>query len=248
MATGRQHVEDGLHNPSQCHCSGPASMRRRGHERFDQGPFGIGEVACVAQSNPAISLPSDFSPGHCDSVCCCKPTESHPTEIAQLSFSVRLSDLSGASGPRHRLCAGARLGRSAFSVQALARQGFRSGQSHCRFRRFDRGEEEARLGKTARNLATLLVAATGCDLARELQAKIGRARDQLLTFCDYPGEVDVTNNTSERKLRPCVIQRKMANGYHAMWAAQAEADVRTTIDTARLAGGNPFDVILETLA
>ena len=83
---------------------------------------------------------------------------------------------------------------------------------------------------------------------RELQAKIGRARDQLLTFCDYPGEVDVTNNTSERKLRPCVIQRKVTNGYRAMWAAQAEADVRTTIDTARLAGENPFDVIIATLA
>jgi len=99
-----------------------------------------------------------------------------------------------------------------------------------------------------KQLAALLVAATGCDLARELQAKIARARDQLLTFCDYPGEVDVTNNTSERKLRPCVIQRKVTNGYRAMWAAQAEADVRTTIDTARLNGANPFDVIVAALA
>ena len=99
-----------------------------------------------------------------------------------------------------------------------------------------------------KQLAALLVTPTGCDLARELQAKIGRARDQLLTFCDYPGEVDITNNTSERKLRPCVIQRKVTNGYRAMWAAKAEADVRTTIDTARLAGRNPFDVIVATLA
>ncbi len=64
----------------------------------------------------------------------------------------------------------------------------------------------------------------------------------------YPGEVDVTNNTSERKLRPCVIQRKVTNGYRAMWAAEAEADVRTTIDTARLNGANPFDVIVSILA
>jgi transposase len=99
-----------------------------------------------------------------------------------------------------------------------------------------------------RQLEALLAAPTGCDLAHELQAKIGRARDQLLTFCDYPGEVDVTNNTSERKLRPCVIQRKVTNGYRAMWAAQAEADVRTTIDTARLKGANPFNVILAALA
>jgi transposase len=99
-----------------------------------------------------------------------------------------------------------------------------------------------------RQLAALLTVSTGCDLARQLQAKIGRARDQLLTFCDYPGEVDVTNNTSERKLRPCVIQRKVTNGYRAMWAAEAEADVRTTIDTAQLKGANPFAVVLGTLA
>ena len=99
-----------------------------------------------------------------------------------------------------------------------------------------------------KQLMALLAAPTGCDLARELQAKIARARDQLLTFCDYPGEVDPTNNTSERKLRPCVIQRKVTNGYRAMWAAQAEADVRTTVDTARLKGANPFAVIINTLA
>ena len=102
--------------------------------------------------------------------------------------------------------------------------------------------------KLEKQLAALLAAPTGCDLARELQAKIGRARHQLLTFCDYPGEVDVTNNTSERKLRPCVIQRKVTNGYRAMWAAEAEADVRTTIDAARLKGANPFGVIISTLA
>lgn len=99
-----------------------------------------------------------------------------------------------------------------------------------------------------KQLAVLLAAATGCDLARELQAKITRAQNQLLTFCNYPGEVEATNNRSERKLRPCVIQRKVTNGYRAMWAAKAEADVRTTVDTARLSGANPFQTILATLA
>ena len=33
-----------------------------------------------------------------------------------------------------------------------------------------------------------------------------------------------------------------------MWAAEAEAGVRTAVDTARLKGANPFDVILATLA
>ena len=70
----------------------------------------------------------------------------------------------------------------------------------------------------------------------------------ILTFCDYPGQVDVTNNTSERKLRPSVIQRKVTNGYRAMWAAEAESDVRTAVDTARIKGGNPFAVIVGILA
>src|SRR5487761_372696 len=92
LAPRRQHVENGFHNHPQRRRSGPAPMRWRGHERFDQGPFGIGEVACITQSGSAVSLPSDFGPGHRESVRCCKPTESQLTEIAQLSFSVRLSE------------------------------------------------------------------------------------------------------------------------------------------------------------
>jgi len=33
-----------------------------------------------------------------------------------------------------------------------------------------------------------------------------------------------------------------------MWAAEAEGDVRTTIDTARLKGANSFHVIVGVLA
>jgi transposase len=106
----------------------------------------------------------------------------------------------------------------------------------------------ARKRQLEKRLAELLSVKSGCELAQELQAKIARARHQLLTFCDYPGVVDATNNGSERKLRPCVIQRKMTNGYRAMWAAKAEADVRTTIDTARLKGGATFDIIAAVLA
>jgi transposase len=67
----------------------------------------------------------------------------------------------------------------------------------------------------------------------------------LLTFCDFPGKVDATNNVSERALRPSVIQRKVINGcYRAKWASDAEAAMRTTVDTARLTGANPYRSIL----
>jgi transposase len=99
-----------------------------------------------------------------------------------------------------------------------------------------------------RQLAGLLAAASSCDLTQALQAKISRAREQLLTFLDYPGQVAATNNACERALRPAVVQRKVTNGYRAMWAAEGEAAVRTVIDTARLTpGATVFGTILATV-
>ncbi len=98
-----------------------------------------------------------------------------------------------------------------------------------------------------RRLAEILSAPSRCDLTRALQAKIGRARDQLLVFLDYPGQVAVTNNGCERALRPAVVQRKVTNGYRAMWAAAGEADVRTVVNTARLSGAGTFATILKTI-
>ncbi len=86
-------------------------------------------------------------------------------------------------------------------------------------------------------------------LARDIQSKVRRARHQLLTFAHWPGLVDATNNACERALRPAVIQRKVTNGYRAMWAAEGEADIRTVVDTARLGPGtNAFKTILQTVS
>ena len=99
-----------------------------------------------------------------------------------------------------------------------------------------------------RDLSTILASATDCPLGRDLLGQIRRARDQMLTFCDFAGKVDATNNVSERALRPSVIQRKVANGYRAKWAADAEAALRSTVDTARLAGNQPFHTILGAIS
>src|SRR3954465_6043303 len=96
-------------------------------------------------------------------------------------------------------------------------------------------------------LGAILATASRCDLTRALQAKISRARDQLLVFLAYPGRVEVTNNACERLLRPAVVQRKVTNGYRAMWAAEGEAAIRTVVDTARLTGSSPFGAILKTI-
>lgn len=98
-----------------------------------------------------------------------------------------------------------------------------------------------------RQLGAILATSSRCDLTRDLQAKIGRARDQLLVFLAHPGAVEPTNNGSERLLRPAVVLRKVTNGYRAMWAAEGEAAIRTVVDTARLAGHGLFGTILKTV-
>jgi len=107
---------------------------------------------------------------------------------------------------------------------------------------------KAKRRELERQIDDILQTPTSCAVAAELIAKIARARDQLLTFCAFPGKVDPTNNACERALRPAVIQRKVTNGYRAMWAAEYEAAVRTAVDTAALAGAGPFQTILQTVA
>ena len=99
-----------------------------------------------------------------------------------------------------------------------------------------------------RTIDDIITTPTSCDLAMKLQIRFARARAQLLTFADWPGKVEPTNNACERDLRPAVIQRKITYGYRAMWAAQGEADIRTVVAVARLTPGtNIFGTIAATL-
>jgi len=102
--------------------------------------------------------------------------------------------------------------------------------------------------KLERSLNDILAAPAVCDLARDIQNRMRRARDQLLTFASFPGGVEAHNNACERDLRPAVIQRKNTNGYRAMWSAKGEAAVRTVVATARLtAGADTFSTVLGTI-
>jgi hypothetical protein len=62
---------------------------------------------------------------------------------------------------------------------------------------------------------------------------------RLVTADDYRNTTNVYTG-----LRGDVTLRKVTNGYRAKWAADAEADLRTTVDTAPLSGANPFQTIL----
>ena len=99
-----------------------------------------------------------------------------------------------------------------------------------------------------RGLAELVGTPSACPVAEELRGKMARASPKLLTFLDFPGDVDVTNNACERALRPSVIQRKVTNGFRSMWAAQGDCAVRSVTDTAKLNGHSVWMTINQTLA
>ena len=113
------------------------------------------------------------------------------------------------------------------SALALARQVTALATSTVRSRR----------RRLERVLDDILAAPVRCDLARDIQRRMRRARDQLLTFTVLPGQVEAHNNACERDLRPAVIQRKIANGYRTMWSPAGEAAVRTVVATERLTSG-----------
>jgi len=97
-------------------------------------------------------------------------------------------------------------------------------------------------------LADILASSPKCEIAETVRAKLARASPRLLTFVDYPGEVEVTNNACERALRPAVIQRKVTNGFRSMWAAEGDCAVRTVVDTGKLSGNTPFQTLLTTIS
>ena len=107
---------------------------------------------------------------------------------------------------------------------------------------------ERKRRKLENRLAEILQTASTCDITRALLTKIANARDQVLTFIDAPDLIEPTNNACERALRPAVIQRKVTNGFRAIWGAEADAALRTTVDTAKLSGQNPYASIRKTLA
>jgi len=97
-------------------------------------------------------------------------------------------------------------------------------------------------------IGRILCARSDCEVTSALLRKIANARDQLLTFLDAPGLVQPTNNDCERALRPAVINRKVTNGFRSSWAANADAALRTVIDTERLAGVSPYHAIRNTIS
>ena len=76
--------------------------------------------------------------------------------------------------------------------------------------------------------------------ARRLQKRYQTHRDSLYVFL-YRADVEPTNNSSERDLRPAVIHRKVIGGYRSDWGAEASAILISVMLTARKCGDNLLD-------
>ena len=68
-------------------------------------------------------------------------------------------------------------------------------------------------------------------------------RDSLYVFLDRD-DVEPTNNSSERDLRPSVIHRKVIGGFRSAWGAEASAIRTSILATGRKQGHNLFEAFL----
>ena len=76
--------------------------------------------------------------------------------------------------------------------------------------------------------------------AARLQQRYRSHRDSLYVFL-HRDDVEPTNNSSERDLRPSVIHRKVIGGFRSTWGAEASAIRTTILATARKQGRNLLD-------
>jgi transposase len=76
--------------------------------------------------------------------------------------------------------------------------------------------------------------------AARLQQRYRSHRDSLYVFL-HRDDVEPTNNSSERDLRPAVIHRKVIGGFRSTWGAEASAIRSTLLATARKQGQNLLD-------
>jgi len=75
--------------------------------------------------------------------------------------------------------------------------------------------------------------------AARLQQRYRAHRDSLYVFLQRD-DVEPTNNSSERDLRPSVIHRKVIGSFRSAWGAEASAIRTSILATARKQGQNLF--------
>src|SRR5664279_156350 len=107
-------------------------------------------------------------------------------------------------------------------------------------------ERSPRMRLNAR-LDELMRLAPAHEAGVKLQRMIKRTRQYLFVFVTNR-DIPATNNGSERALRPCVVFRKITNGFRTEWGAKLYADIRSVIETARRRSISALEAIRLALA
>ena len=80
------------------------------------------------------------------------------------------------------------------------------------------------------------------EKGKKLKRRMLRERGNLFTFFEDM-EVEPTNNSSERALRPSVIFRKVPNCFRSDWGKDFYGAIRSVIDTGQRQGMTAYESI-----
>jgi transposase len=158
-------------------------------------------------------------------------------------ISDRLGAQRGWASRDHQVCL-AHLLRDIQSAIEAGDAAFAPGLKHLLQRAVRIGHRRPTLADTTlaayharleRSLDQLLKREPGNKAGLTLQRIIKRFRQNLFV-CLTDRAVSPTNNGSEQALRPCVVFRKITNGFRSRWGADLYADVRSVLETARRRG------------
>jgi transposase len=146
-------------------------------------------------------------------------TQDHQVCLAHLlrdiQYAIDAGDAAFAPGMKHLLQRAVRIGRRRPTLSEATLLAY-----HARLER---------------SLDQLIKLEPTTKAGLKLQRIIKRFRQSLFVFLT-DREVSPTNNGSEQALRPCVIFRKVTNGFRSEWGADLYADVRSVLETARRRG------------
>jgi transposase len=158
-------------------------------------------------------------------------------------ISDRLGAQRGWASREHQVCLAHLLRDIQYAIDA-GDAGFAPGLKHLLQRAVRIAHRRPRLadatlaayhGRLQRALDDLLKIVPDNKAGLKLQRIIKRFRQNLFVFLTDRA-VSPTNNGSEQALRPCVIFRKITNGFRSVWGADLYADVRSVLETARRRG------------
>jgi transposase len=128
-------------------------------------------------------------------------------------------------------------------IMALLKQALRIGRRRAELADITLATYHARLQT---RIDALLTIVPTTKAGRKLQRILKRFRQNLFVFITNRA-IPPTNNGSEQALRPCVVFRKVTNGFRSAWGAALYADVRSVLETARRRGLAILDAIRLTL-